>query len=148
MGTFSNLRAKSVAMVTAAMFGLAGPLAAACVDGVDGPKRAPFEIFKAAILEGNFDDAASQINLGGKRKRNIQASMSKLEKTGLGAFETCILVRRTEHSPNFMSEIVYFSDNGTLEYWLLLSGIQIDGETQLIDVVFTNDYKRFRGWLQ
>lgn len=127
--------------------GLIGPAAAACIDGVDGPKRAPFEIVKAAILEVNFEEAAEQIDLGGKRSNNLVAGLTKLSRAGLTSFKHCILLSRHEHSPNYMTEIVYYSDGDEIEYWLMLAGIQIDGETKLIDIVFSNDRKKFRDWL-
>lgn len=148
------MHSKSLNCMKAAAIGLALSLAgatgatASCVDAGDGPKRAPFEIVKAAVLNGNFESAAGQIDLGGNRENNIQASLSRLSRLGITAFSECILLRRKHHSENFTSEIVYYSDGAQNEYWLLISGVQVNGETRLIDVVLSNDYKRFREWLQ
>ncbi|MEX0287351.1 MAG: hypothetical protein AB3N23_22315 [Paracoccaceae bacterium] len=131
-----------------ALLSLSAPAFAACVDGADGPQRAPFEILKASVLNGDFESAASQIDLGGNRENEIVAALSRLGRAGVTSFEHCILLRRQMHSPNFTSEIVYYTDGADREYWLLISGVQIDGETRLIDVQLSESYKRFREWLQ
>ncbi len=127
---------------------LSTPAFAACVDGAEGPQRAPFEILKAAVLTGDFTAAAGQIDLAGNRENEVIAALSRLGRAGVSSFKHCILLTRQVHSPNFTSEIVYYSDGADTEYWLLLSGVLIEGETRLIDVQLSNSYKRFREWLQ
>lgn len=127
---------------------VAMPAYAACVDGAEGPQRAPFEILKASVLNGDFESAARQVDLGGNRENEVIAALSRLSRAGVQSFRHCILLERRVHSPNYTTEIVYYSDGADTEYWLLLSGVQIDGETRLIDVQLSDSYKRFRDWLQ
>ncbi len=128
--------------------GLAGPGLASCVDGADGPQRAPFEILKVAVLNGDFQSAAAQVDLGGNRGNAVVTTLSRLSRMGIDKFEHCILLERRMHSPNFTTEIVYYSDGGDNEFWLLMSGVQIRGETRLVDVQLSDSYSRFREWLQ
>ncbi len=136
------------AHIAAVWLMLVAPAFAACVDGAEGPQRAPFEILKAAVLNGDFDSAAAQIDLGGNRENEVVAALARLSRAGVSTFDHCILLTRRQHSPNFTTEIVYYSDGADTEYWLLLSGVQIDGKTRLIDVQLSNSYKKFREWLQ
>lgn len=128
--------------------GLAGAAHAACVDASEGPRLAPFELLKGALLKADFEAAASQIDLGGNRENEVQASLTRLALQQIRPFTTCVLLARRQHSPQYMTEFVYFTDGDAQEYWLMVSGIQVGGATQLMDVQFSNSFKRFREWLE
>lgn len=134
--------------LTLALVGAAGAAQAACVENADGPRLAPFELLKGALLKADFEAAAAQIDLGGNRENEVRAAMTRLSMQGIQPFSMCVLLARRQHSPQYVTEIVYYTDGDGQEYWLLVSGIQIGGSTQLMDVQFSNSFTRFREWLE
>lgn len=126
----------------------AGMAQAACVDEGDAPRLAPFELLKNALLKADFEAAAAQIDLGGSRENDIRAGLSRISRQGVQPFTFCVLLARREHSPQYVTEIVYYTDGDAQEYWLMVSGILMGGDVRLIDVQFSNDFKRFREWLE
>ncbi len=121
---------------------------AACTDTGGGPRFEAFETLKSAILATDFETAAAQIDLGGNRENNIIAGLSRLSRQNVQPFTECVLIERRARSPQYMSEIVYFTDGAAQEYWLFVSGITAAGNVRLMNVEFTNDFSRFRGWLR
>jgi len=128
--------------------GAASAAQAVCVDGGNEPKLAPFELLKGALLRTDFEAAAQQIDLGGNREDEVRASLARLARQQIQPFTQCVLLARRQHSPQYTTEIVYYTDGDAQEYWLLVSGIQTGGATQLMDVQFSNSFKRFREWLE
>ena len=121
---------------------------AVCTDGEDGARLASFELLKGAVLKADFSGAAQQIDLGGNRENNIVAALSRLSRQDVQPFRECVLLSRRTHSPQYVTEIVYFTDGAAQEYWLMVSGITTGGEVRLMDVQFSNDFSRFREWLE
>ncbi|AXI48225.1 hypothetical protein C1J03_20850 [Sulfitobacter sp. SK012] len=139
--------AKRIGLFACAL-GVATTVQAACIDDAGGPQIEKFETFKAAMLEGNFELAAAQVDMGGNRENEVVRGLNRLKLQGLEGFDRCVLLSRRVHSPNFTSEILYFTVGADVEYWLLLSAVQVDGEVSLTDVTLSDSYKRFREWLQ
>lgn len=121
---------------------------AVCMDGEDGARLASFELLKGAVLKADFSDAAQQIDLGGNRENNIIAGLSRLSRQDVQPFRECVLLSRRRHSPQYVTEIIYFTDGDAQEYWLMVSGITTGGDVRLMDVQFSNDFSRFREWLE
>lgn len=145
MIAWTRIRHGMLALVLA---GAAGTAQAACVDASEGPRLAAFELIKTALLKADFDAAAQQIDLGGNREDEVRAGLARLARQNIQPFAQCVLLARRVHSPQYTTEIVYYTDGDAQEYWLLVSGIQTGGATQLMDVQFSNSFKRFREWLE
>ena len=128
--------------------GATGAAQAACVDSSDSLRLAPFELIKTALLKADFAAASAQIDLGGNRENDIRAGLSRISRQNIKPFTQCVLLARRQHSPQYVTEIVYYTDGDAQEYWLMVSGTLVGGDVQLIDVQFSNDFKRFREWLE
>ncbi|MCV6584247.1 MAG: hypothetical protein OIF47_01795 [Marinibacterium sp.] len=127
--------------------GWAATASADCLDAQPGEQIDAFETIKGALLAADFDTAAAAIDQGGDRAKNLSAALVSLKAQNVKPFDHCVLLARRDHSPQYRSEIVYFTDGAAQEYWALISGITADGDARIMDVQFGNSYKPFRDWL-